>query len=86
MIEQTNHLFIVTPLAPIEKFLSSKRKISVIGRYGSFKYNNQDHSILMGILAVENITEGKNYNLWEINTDYEYQESFKITATGLSKE
>ena len=72
-------------LEPIEKFLSSKRKISVIGRYGSFKYNNQDHSILMGILAAENITEGKNHNLWEINTDYEYQESCKITATGLSK-
>jgi protoporphyrinogen oxidase len=69
-------------LDPIEKYLSSRKKITVIGRYGAFKYNNQDHSILMGLLAAENIADGKNHNLWEINTDYEYQESSKITATG----
>ena len=59
--------------------------LSVIGRYGAFKYNNQDHSILMGILASENLSEGKKNNLWDINTDYEYQESSRITETGLEK-
>jgi hypothetical protein len=49
-----------------------------IGRYGAFKYNNQDHSILMGILAAEKITTGKHIDLWEINTDVEYQEDAKI--------
>ena len=73
-----------THLKPIETFLSEQRDISVIGRYGSFKYNNQDHSILMGILAAENLTQGANHNLWELNTDYEYQESSAITATGLT--
>jgi protoporphyrinogen oxidase len=72
-------------LKPIEEFLSKQKGISVIGRYGAFKYNNQDHSILMGILAAENISLGYNHNLWELNTDYEYQESSKITATGLVK-
>ncbi len=67
----------------VEDYLDTLSNISVIGRYGAFKYNNQDHSILMGILAAENILEGKNHNLWEINTDYEYQESSKITSTGL---
>jgi len=38
----------------------------------------------MGLLAADNISENTNHNLWEINTDYEYQESSKITATGLS--
>jgi len=71
-------------LKPIEEFLSQQRGISVIGRYGAFKYNNQDHSILMGMLAAENILQGAKHNLWELNTDYEYQESGKITATGLS--
>jgi protoporphyrinogen oxidase len=70
-------------LKPIEEFLSTQEGISVIGRYGSFKYNNQDHSILMGLLAAENIAEGAKHNLWELNTDDEYQESTKITATGL---
>lgn len=73
-------------LKPVENFLSKKRGLSVIGRYGAFKYNNQDHSILMGILAAENITKNTQHDLWSINTDYEYQESSKITATGLNQD
>lgn len=73
------------PLQKVEKYLSGIKNLAVIGRYGSFKYNNQDHSILMGVLAAENITKGQNHNLWEINTDYEtYQEKSTITASGLS--
>ncbi len=72
-------------LEPIEAYLSSIRNLHVIGRYGAFKYNNQDHSILMGLLAAENIHSGTRHNLWDVNTDYEYQESSVITATGLEK-
>lgn len=73
-------------LKPIEDYLSSVKNLHVIGRYGAFKYNNQDHSILMGKLAAENILNGTKHNLWEINTDYEdYQESSVITKTGLEK-
>ncbi len=73
-------------LKPVEDYLSSVENLHVIGRYGAFKYNNQDHSILMGILAAENILKGTKHNLWEINTDYEsYQESSVITKTGLEK-
>lgn len=73
------------PLQKVEKYLSGIKNLSVIGRYGAFKYNNQDHSILMGLLAAENIVKGTNHNLWEINTDYEtYQEKSTITASGLS--
>ena len=66
-------------------YLSAQAGLSVIGRYGAFKYNNQDHSILMGLLAAENILDGTHHNLWAINTDYEYRELSKITATGLVK-
>jgi protoporphyrinogen oxidase len=73
-------------LKPIEDYLSGIKNLHVIGRYGAFKYNNQDHSILMGRLAVENILENKGHNLWEINTDYDnYQEASIITKTGLQK-
>lgn len=73
-------------LKPVEDYLSGIKNLHVIGRYGAFKYNNQDHSILMGKLAAENILENKKHNLWEINTDYEdYQESSVITKTGLKK-
>jgi protoporphyrinogen oxidase len=56
---------------------------TVIGRYGAFKYNNQDHSILMGLLAAESISGDAENDLWKINTDYEYQEKSSITETGL---
>jgi len=71
-------------LEPIEKYLSTLAGLHVIGRYGAYKYNNQDHSILMGLRASENIIEGAENNLWSINTDYEvYQEASVITKTGL---
>lgn len=74
-------------LKPVEGYLSGIKNLSVIGRYGAFKYNNQDHSILMGLLAAENIAKGTKHDLWEINTDYEdYQEKSTITATGLAEE
>jgi protoporphyrinogen oxidase len=72
-------------LDPIVKYLETIEKLHVIGRYGAYKYNNQDHSILMGLMAAENILDDKNNNLWEINTDYEvYQEASIITKTGLA--
>jgi len=70
-------------LGPVENYLRKMEGLTVIGRYGAFKYNNQDHSILMGILAADNIANGAQNDLWAINTDYEYQESAVITETGL---
>ncbi|MEZ4814667.1 MAG: FAD-dependent oxidoreductase [Bdellovibrionota bacterium] len=71
-------------LSLVENYLSEMSGLQVIGRYGAFKYNNQDHSILMGRLAAENILFQAKHNLWTINTDYEYQEASKIENTGLS--
>jgi protoporphyrinogen oxidase len=72
-------------LEVIKDFSNTFENIQLIGRYGSFKYNNQDHSILMGYLAAKNIENNENNNIWDINTDYEYHESSSITATGLSR-
>ena len=69
----------------VKDFLKSFKNIIPIGRYGSFKYNNQDHSILMGILASKKISTDNGINLWDINTDYEFQEKTVITQTGLKK-
>lgn len=71
-------------LEPVVDFLKSFRNLIPIGRYGSFKYNNQDHSILMGLLAAENLLQNKSHDLWAVNTDYQsYQEATVITKTGL---
>jgi hypothetical protein len=71
-------------LRQIASYLDTIEGLMPIGRYGAFKYNNQDHSILMGLLAAENITEGTAHILWDINTDYDsYQESALISEVGL---
>jgi protoporphyrinogen oxidase len=71
-------------LLPVEAYLRTVKNCHFIGRYGSFKYNNQDHSILMGWLLSRNILHGTACDLWSVNTDYDnYQEGSQITETGL---
>jgi len=71
-------------LGDIRYFLDKIHNLQLVGRNGMHKYNNQDHSIIMGILAAENILENKDHDLWQINTDYDtYQESSVINETGL---
>lgn len=73
-------------LQPVEDFMKTYKNLLSIGRYGAFKYNNQDHSILMGLMAAENIVKNAGHDLWAINTDYEsYQEQSLITETGLQE-
>ena len=62
-------------LRPVVDFLRGFDNLWPIGRYGAFKYNNQDHSMLMGLLAAENIMLGSGHDLWDVNSDTEsYQE------------
>ena len=71
-------------LEPVIEYLKTIERLHVIGRYGAFKYNNQDHSILMGLLAARNIADQEQNNLWGVNTDYDsYQEAATITESGL---
>lgn len=65
-------------LTVVQNYVNSVNGLLAIGRYGAFKYNNQDHSILMGLLAAREILTGKNQNLWSINTDTEYQEGGEV--------
>lgn len=72
-------------LTPVEAFVNSIKGLSVIGRNGAFKYNNQDHSILMGLLAADNIMHEKGFDLSKINADYGcYQESYSLSEVGLN--
>ena len=44
-----------------------------VGRNGMHKYNNQDHSMLTAMLAVENIL-GAAHDIWSVNVEAEYHE------------
>lgn len=60
-------------LQVIQRFLVTIENLQTIGRNGLHRYNNQDHSMLTGMLAVENIL-GANHDLWELNKEREYIE------------
>jgi protoporphyrinogen oxidase len=60
----------------IREFLDRFPNLYLVGRNGMHKYNNQDHSMLTAMTAVDNIIagiEGKE-NVWSINTEMEYHE------------
>ncbi len=70
-----------TALAEIQTYLQQFQNLQLVGRYGAFKYNNQDHSLLMGILAAENVLTPGKHDLWSVNSDSEYVEEASADAT-----
>ncbi|MCC2630519.1 MAG: adrenodoxin reductase [Candidatus Paceibacter sp.] len=62
-------------LDKIKKYLDNFTNLYYIGRPGRFRYNNQDHSLEMGMLAARSIIEGKRYNIEKVGDEKEYYES-----------
>ena len=60
-------------LATVREFLSTTPNLQLVGRNGMHRYNNQDHSMLTGVLAARNIM-GASHNLWELEPDSGYFE------------
>lgn len=60
----------------LRQHLDAYQNLFLVGRNGMHKYNNQDHSMLTAMLAVENIVQGRTdkANLWAVNTEEEYHE------------
>ena len=60
----------------LKEYLDRFENLFLVGRNGMHKYNNQDHSMLTAMTAVDNIISGTTdkSNLWEINTEEEYHE------------
>lgn len=64
-----------THLAAIKKYLSQFTNLQLIGRYGQFKYNNMDHSILTGLYAAQNLLQPQSkHDLFAVNSEPDYQE------------
>lgn len=60
-------------LEVVVSYLRTLVNLQPVGRYGMFKYNNADHSILTALLAVENMY-GARHDVWGVNTDSDYHE------------
>lgn len=54
--------------------------LQTIGRNGLHRYNNQDHAMLTGMLAVRNALDGEQHDLWSVNTEQEYHEERRQVA------
>jgi protoporphyrinogen oxidase len=60
----------------IRRFVDRFENLFLIGRNGMHKYNNQDHSMLTAMMAVDNIIAGvvDKSNVWDVNTEQDYHE------------
>jgi hypothetical protein len=66
----------------IREYLDGFANLFLVGRNGMHKYNNQDHSMLTAMVAVDNISAGiwEKDNIWAVNTEGEYHEE-KTTSS-----
>ncbi len=60
----------------IRNFTDGFENLFLIGRNGMHRYNNQDHSMLTAMAAVDNISGGikTKENIWNINAEEDYHE------------
>jgi protoporphyrinogen oxidase len=62
-------------LQVIQDYLETFENLQTVGRNGMHRYNNQDHSMLTAMLAVQNIL-GEEHDLWNVNVERSYHEEF----------
>jgi len=60
----------------VREYTDEIENLFLIGRNGMHRYNNQDHSMLTAMKAVENIVRGRKDkdNIWRVNAEKEYHE------------
>ena len=64
-------------LKTVREFVDGLKNFQTIGRNGLHRYNNQDHSMITGTLAVRNLLFGEKNDLWSVNADAEYHEEIR---------
>ena len=60
-------------LDQVRTYLDEFDNIQLVGRNGQHRYNNQDHSMVTGIYAAQNLA-GASHEIWSVNVDEEYHE------------
>jgi protoporphyrinogen oxidase len=66
-------------LDEVRAWAASIPNLVLVGRNGMHRYNNQDHSMLTAMLAVDAIAEGREGfgGLWDVNVEMVYHEERK---------
>ena len=69
-------------LKTMRKHIESLERVAIVGRGGTFRYNNADHSIEMGLVTAQMINgEVSKADVLDVNTDLEYCESNLVQAS-----
>ena len=63
----------------LREYLDAFHNIYLIGRNGTHRYNNQDHSMLTAYEAVKHLLgeSSAKTTIWDVNTEQEYHEEIK---------
>jgi len=66
----------------IRRFVDEYKNLFLVGRNGMHRYNNQDHSMLTAMMAVDSIIAGDTDKgpLWDVNTEMDYHEEKKTNS------
>lgn len=66
-------------LQVLQNFLATMENLQTTGRNGMHRYNNQDHSMLTGLLAAKPARE--EHDVWNVNTERSYYEDFTTASS-----
>ncbi|MFL6438969.1 MAG: NAD(P)/FAD-dependent oxidoreductase [Terriglobales bacterium] len=72
----------------VRNYIDRFENLFLVGRNGMHRYNNQDHSMLTAMEAVNNIIAGRTdkSNIWEVNTEAEYHEEKQMAESEAEQE
>lgn len=59
----------------IREFTDPISNLYLVGRNGMHKYNNQDHSMMTGIVSIRKMLGERSLDPWNVNSDAEYHET-----------
>jgi protoporphyrinogen oxidase len=68
----------------VREHIDPIQNLHTIGRNGMHKYNNQDHSMLTAMMAVDNMM-GASLDVWSVNTDFDYHEEQRTESPDVTE-
>ena len=68
-------------VAALREFVGEFDNLQTIGRNGLHRYNNQDHAMITGFIAAENIVNGTDTDVWAVNEDKQYHEELSTAES-----
>ncbi len=66
----------------LREHVSGITNLQTVGRNGLHRYNNQDHAMMTGLYAAQNLLFASRHDVWDVNTDQSYIEEVSREPAG----